>query len=87
MNSFTHKADGIHIDTGSGGTKVNRRTYYIKSAFSLDSDEKRQQELRSLLKVDDSFQKIVITGSDISAYTDAKGIRFMGLYHFLLSGI
>ena len=64
-----------------------RDKYYIQSAFSLDSDEKRQQELRSLFKVDDSFQKIVITGSDISAYTDAKGIRFMGLYQFLLSGI
>lgn len=64
-----------------------RDKYYIQSVFSLDSDEKRQQELRSLLKADDSFQKIVITGSDISAYTDAKGIRFMGLYHFLLSGI
>jgi predicted AAA+ superfamily ATPase len=64
-----------------------RDKYYIQSAFSLDSDEKRQQELRSLLKVDDSFQKIVITGSDIPAYTDAKGIRFMGLYQFLLSGI
>lgn len=64
-----------------------RDKYYIQSAFSIDSDEKRQQELRSLLKVDDSFQKIVITGSDISAYTDAKGIRFMGLYQFLLSGI
>ena len=34
-----------------------------------------RQELRSLLKVDDSFQKIVITGSDIAAYTDDKGIR------------
>ena len=64
-----------------------RDKYYIQSAFSLDSEEKRQQELRSLLKVDDSFQKIVITGSDIAAYTDAKGIRFMGLFQFLLSGI
>ncbi len=61
--------------------------YYIQSAFSLDNEEKRQQELRSLLKVDNSFQKIVITGSDIAAYTDAKGIRFMGLFQFLLSGI
>lgn len=64
-----------------------RDKYYIQSAFSLDSKEKRQQELRSLLKVDDSFQKIVITGSDIAAYTDNKGIRFMGLFQFLLSGI
>lgn len=64
-----------------------RDKYYIQSAFSLDSEEKRQQELRSLLKVEDSFQKIVITGSDIAAYTDNKGIRFMGLFQFLLSGI
>lgn len=64
-----------------------RDKYYIQSAFSLDSEEKRQQELRSLLKVDDSFQKIVITGSDIAAYTDDKGIRFMGLFQFLLSGV
>lgn len=64
-----------------------REKYYIQSAFSIDSEEKRQQELKSLLKVDDSFQKIVITGSDIAPYTDDKGIRFMGLFQFLLSGI
>ena len=64
-----------------------REKYYIQSAFSLESEEKRQQELRSLLKVDDSFQKIVITGNDIAEYTDDKGIRFMGLFQFLLSGI
>ena len=64
-----------------------RDKYYIQSAYSLDSNEKDQQELRSLLKVDDSFQKIVITGSDIVAYTDDKGIRFIGLFQFLLSGI
>lgn len=64
-----------------------REKYYIQSAFSIDSEGKRQQELKSLLKVDDSFQKIVITGSDIAPYTDDKGIRFMGLFQFLLSGI
>lgn len=61
--------------------------YYIQSAFSLDSEEKQQQELKSLLKVDDSFQKLVITGSDIAAYTDGKGVQFMGLFQFLLTGI
>lgn len=64
-----------------------REKYYIQSAYSLESEEKRQQELRSLLKVDDSFQKIVITGNDIAEYSDDKGIRFMGLFQFLLSGI
>ena len=61
--------------------------YYIQSAFSIDDEEKQQQELKSLLKVDDSFQKIVITGNDIAAYTDVSGVRFMGLFQFLLSGI
>ena len=61
--------------------------YYIQSAFALDSDEKRQQELKSLLKVADIFRKIVIVGNDIAEYTDNNGIRFMGLFQFLLSGL
>ena len=61
--------------------------YYIQSAFALDSDEKRQQELKSLLKVADNFRKIVIVGNDIAEYTDNNGIRFMGLFQFLLSGL
>ena len=61
--------------------------YYIQSAFALDSDEKRQQELKSLLKVADNFRKIIIVGNDIAEYTDNNGIRFMGLFQFLLSGL
>ena len=61
--------------------------YYIQSAFALDSEEKRRQELNSLLKVGDSFKKIVIVGNDIATYTDEKGIIYMGLFQFLLSSI
>lgn len=61
--------------------------YYIQSAYAMDSEEKRQQELNSLTKIDDSFQKIVIVGNDIAEYTDNKGIRFMGLFQFLSVGI
>ena len=61
--------------------------YYIQSAFSLDDEKKRQQELNSLLKIGDSFRKIVILGNDIAAYTDNYGIRYMGLFQFLLSGL
>ena len=61
--------------------------YYIQSAFAMDSDEKRQQELNPLLKIDDSFRKIVIEGNDIAEYTNDKGIHFMGLFQFLLKGI
>ena len=61
--------------------------YYIQSAFKMDSDEKRVQELRSFLKIDDSFKKIVIVGDDIATYTDDKGIVYMGLFQFLDTGL
>lgn len=61
--------------------------YYIQSAFKMDSEEKREQELRSFMKIDDSFKKIVITSDDIATYTDQKGIVYMGLFQFLDSGI
>ena len=64
-----------------------RDKYYIQSAYKIDDEEKQNQELRPLLKVDDSFQKIIITGDDIATYTDDKGIVYMGLFQFLDSGI
>ena len=64
-----------------------RDKYYIQSAYKMDDEEKQNQELRPLLKVDDSFQKIIITGDDIATYTDDKGIVYMGLFQFLDSGI
>ena len=61
--------------------------YYIQSAFALDTEEKRQQELNSLLKINDSFRKIVIVGTDIAEYTDNNGIRYMGIFQFLLTSL
>lgn len=34
---------------------------------------KKEQELASLLEIDDSFKKIVIVGNDIETYTDKHG--------------
>ena len=58
--------------------------YYIQSAYRLDTEEKRRQEFYSLVKIDDSFRKIVVVGDDIAPYTDEHGITIMGLFHFLL---
>lgn len=58
--------------------------YYIQSAYSIPTEEKREQELASLLKVSDSFKKIVVVGDDIMPYTDENGIFFTGLFDFLL---
>jgi hypothetical protein len=78
MQYIQHEIDFI----ANNGTEK----YYIQSAFAIDSEEKRQQELNSLLKISDNFRKIVIEGNDIVEYTDEHGIRYMGIYQFLLSG-
>ncbi|MCC8170397.1 MAG: hypothetical protein LIP00_01155 [Parabacteroides sp.] len=57
--------------------------YYIRSAYAFDTETKREQELASLKKIDDSFRKIVIVGDAIATYTDDNGFVFMGLFQFL----
>ncbi len=60
------------------------RKYYIQSAYSIPTEEKREQEIASLLKVSDSFRKIVVVADEIMPYTDDNGIYFTGLFDFLL---
>lgn len=58
--------------------------YYIQSALSLSTDEKEVQEKRSLLKIDDSFKKIIITDSNIPSHYNEEGILIMNVFDFLL---
>ena len=59
--------------------------YYIQSALRLPTEEKREQELRSLKLIDDNFQKYVITEDPISRYQDNNGVVFMNIFEFLLN--
>ena len=59
--------------------------YYIQSAVHLPSVEKREQEVRSLKGINDSFKKFVITEDLISRYQDDDGITYMNIYEFLLN--
>ncbi len=58
--------------------------YYIQSAFSIENPEKLEQENRSLLNINDSFQKIMIVRNNIKPRRDENGIITIGIYHFLL---
>ena len=60
------------------------RRIYIQSALVMDSAEKQDQELASLRKIDDSFQKVVIVGGMQSTYRTEEGILIMNVYDFLL---
>lgn len=58
--------------------------YYIQSALSIDEAEKKEQEERPLLRIDDHFRKIVIVRKSISPRKDENGVLFLGLKTFLL---
>ena len=59
--------------------------YYIQSALNIDSIKKRVQEERPLIKIDDSFRKIIIVKNNIKKWKDDNGVLFLGLKEFLLN--
>ena len=50
----------------------------------MESDEKIKQERASLLKVDDSFKKIIVIGTRYLRVRDEVGITTISIYDFLL---
>lgn len=58
--------------------------YYIQSAYAMPTPEKVQQELRSLINIDDSFKKIVVVYEDILPHRNNNGVLTLGLKQFLL---
>lgn len=58
---------------------------YVQSAYRLPSEEKCKQEMASLLKIDDSFRKIIITESLIKHHMDEYGVEWINVYDFLKS--
>ena len=59
--------------------------YYIQSALALPDEEKRKQEMESLLRINDFFKKIIIVKDDIKPWRDENGILTMGLLDFLMN--
>lgn len=60
------------------------KKYYIQSALAVSDEEKRQQEVRSLNRVGDSFKKIVVVKDNIIPWHDDNGILYIGIEQFLL---
>jgi predicted AAA+ superfamily ATPase len=58
---------------------------YVQSAYQLPTEEKRKQEMASLLKIDDSFRKIIITEDLILRHMDENGVEWVNVYDFLKS--
>ncbi len=78
--SYTRKQLEVDFVANKGSKR-----YYVQSAYLIPDDAKREQETRSLIQIDDSFKKIVITSHTPTPWYDNHGILTMNIYDFLLN--
>lgn len=64
---------------------LGSKRYYIQSAYSMPTEEKRIQEKASLISVKDSFKKIILVKDVVKVSRDEDGIMMMNIYDFLLN--
>ena len=64
---------------------LGSRRYYIQSAFAIPDREKMEQEQNSLVRIDDSFKKIIVVKDRIKLWRNEKGIVVMSIMDFLLN--
>lgn len=57
---------------------------YIQSALSIDEPSKKEQEIASLIRIPDSFKKIVVVKDYMKPWQDNNGILYVGVEQFLL---
>lgn len=56
---------------------------YIQSAYSMETEEKRDQELTSLRKLRDGFRRIVIVNGLQPTYMNEEGVYIINIMDFL----
>lgn len=61
------------------------KRYYVQSAFAIPDAEKMQQESNSLLRIDDSFKKIIVVKDTPAPWYTENGILVIGICDFLLN--
>lgn len=60
------------------------KRYYIQSAYAMPTQEKMEQEQRSLLMTGDGFKKIIVTKDSPAPLYNDSGVLVMSIYDFLL---
>lgn len=64
--------------------KASKR-YYIQSAYAIPDMDKMAQEKTPLVKIPDSFKKIIVVGTDTPIWRNEDGITVMGIFDFMLN--
>jgi predicted AAA+ superfamily ATPase len=75
-----HQALEVDFVVNKGAERI-----YIQSAYRMPTEEKENQEKRSLLNTGDNFRKVIIVGDDIKRKVDEQGVVTISLFDFLLN--
>ena len=59
------------------------KRYYIQSAYAVPDKEKMYQEERPLLKIYDSFKKMIVVQNNVMPWYNENGTLVMSLRQFL----
>ncbi len=64
---------------------LSDKRYYIQVALAVPTKEKLEQEQNSLVRIDDSFKKMIIVKDISRSHYNEDGIYLMSLFDFLLN--
>lgn len=88
VNVYAYNSEGKrkmqHLEVDFVARKGSKR-YYIQSALTVASEDKRLQEIKSLINISDSFKKIVVVKDHVVPWNDEFGILYIGIEEFLLN--
>ena len=76
---IVHKRIEVDYVINRGSQRI-----YVQSAYSMPDEEKRNQEQRPLIKINDSFRKIIISGDHKGKFYNEEGVLRIGVFEFLL---
>ena len=76
---IVHKRIEVDYVINRGSQRI-----YVQSAYSMPDEEKRDQEQRTLIKINDSFRKIIISGEHKDKFYNEEGVLRIGVFEFLL---
>lgn len=73
-----------HLEVDFVANRDENHRYYIQFAGSLHDEELRDRKLLPLMRIGDSFRKLVVVKDAIEPRHDENGILYLGLEQFLL---
>lgn len=76
---IVHKRIEVDYVINRGSQRI-----YVQSAYSMPDEQKRDLEQRPLIKINDSFRKIIISGEHKGKFYNEEGVLRIGVFEFLL---